>query len=116
MRPIIKVQKGISEINKLRTKNQTLRIKYEGIKKLLEKKDKEIEKLQEENLLLRASESMSKLAEDYGYKVEVERLNKILDEFCEYLNKVIETSAEQERITCSFVLKYLQELKGGNEE
>ena len=28
-----------------KTQNQTLRIKYEGIKKLLEKKDKEIERL-----------------------------------------------------------------------
>ena len=35
------------EKNIYKTQNETLRIKYEGIKKLLEKKDKEIERLKE---------------------------------------------------------------------
>ena len=43
---------------------------------------------------------------------EIERLNNIINELEKYLNKVIETSTEQEKITCSFVLQYLQELKG----
>ena len=47
---------------------------------------------------------------------EIERLNNIINELEKYLNKVIETSAEMERITCSFVLKYLQELKGSDKE
>lgn len=35
------------EKNTYKTQNQTLRIKYEGIKKLLEKKDQEIERLKD---------------------------------------------------------------------
>ena len=49
-------------------------------------KDKEIERLQEENLLLKASEPMSKLAEDYGYKAEAERLNNIIVDINKILN------------------------------
>ena len=45
---------------------------------------------------------------------EIERLNNIINELEKYLNKVIETSTEQEKITCSFVLQYLQELKGSD--
>ena len=48
-------------------------------------------------------------------RVENSTLNNIMNELEEYLNKVIETSSEQERITCSFVLQYLQELKGSDE-
>ena len=47
---------------------------------------------------------------------EIERLNNIINELEKYLKKVIETSSEQERITCSFVLQYLQELKGSDKE
>ena len=47
---------------------------------------------------------------------EIERLNNIINELEEYLNKVIETSSEMESITCSFVLKQLQELKGSDKE
>ncbi len=56
-------------------------LKVEQVIPLLEYVDnlnKEIEKLREENLLLRASEPMSKLAEDYGYKAEVEKLNRLI--------------------------------------
>ena len=44
---------------------------------------------------------------------EIERLNNIIEK---YLNKVIQTSTEQEKITCSFVLQYLQELKGSDKK
>ena len=47
---------------------------------------------------------------------EIERLNNIINELEKYLNKVIQTSTEQEKITCSFVLQYLQELKGSDKE
>ena len=50
------------------------------------------------------------------YQPEIERLNNIINELEKYLNKVIETSSKQEKITCSFVLQYLQELKGENNE
>lgn len=46
---------------------------------------------------------------------EIERLNNVIDKLEEYLNKIIDTSAECERITCKFVLQYLQELKGSDE-
>lgn len=45
---------------------------------------------------------------------EIERLNNVIDKLEEYLNKIIDTSAECERITCKFVLQYLQELKGSD--
>lgn len=47
---------------------------------------------------------------------EIERLSNIINELEKYLNKVIQTSTEQEKITCSFVLQYLQELKGEDKE
>ena len=47
---------------------------------------------------------------------EIERLKNIINELEKYLNKVIQTSTEQEKITCSFVLQYLQELKGSDKE
>ena len=42
--------------------------------------------------------------------------NYVINELEKYLKKVIETSSEHERITCSFVLQYLQELKGSDKE
>ena len=48
------------------------------LKLMIEVAKKEIKKLQEENILLKASEPMSKLAEDYGYKSEVEKLTNII--------------------------------------
>lgn len=42
---------------------------------------------------------------------EIERLNNIINELETYLNKVIETSTKCESITCTFVLRYLKELK-----
>ena len=47
---------------------------------------------------------------------KVYKLENILNELEKYLNKVIQTSTEQEKITCSFVLQYLQELKGSDKE
>lgn len=44
-RRLSKAERKLKNTNRLRTNNSTLRIKYEGIKKLLEKKDKEIERL-----------------------------------------------------------------------
>lgn len=44
-RRLSKAEWKFENTNRLRTSNSTLRIKYEGIKKLLEKKDKEIERL-----------------------------------------------------------------------
>ncbi len=70
----------------------------------MKEKDKEIERLKninEEHRILNGK-----------LRVENNTLNNIMNELEEYLNKVIETSSEQERITCSFVLQYLQELKG----
>ena len=55
-------------------------------KQEIKEKGKEIERLQEENLLLKASEPMSKLAEDYGYKAEAERLNNIIVDINKILN------------------------------
>lgn len=76
---------------------------YEQRKKIkwLEKKLKEKEKLNDKYVNAVA---------DY------EEQKFIISELENYLNKVIETSTEQERITCSFVLQYLQELKGENKE
>ena len=42
---------------------------------------KEIERLQEENLLLKASEPMSKLAEDYGYKTRCEKAIEYIEKW-----------------------------------
>lgn len=62
---------------------------------------------------------ISKLEEKIEYleylKNENERLNNIIDELEKYLIKVIETSSKCEQITCKYVLKYLRELKEGEE-
>ena len=50
------------EKNTYKTQNQTLRIKYEGIKKLLEKKDQEIERLN--NIIETKDEGINALTED----------------------------------------------------
>lgn len=42
------------------------------------KEENKIKKLQEENLLLRASEPMSKLVDDYGYKAKNEEAIKLI--------------------------------------
>ena len=47
---------------------------------------------------------------------EIERLNKVIDELEEYLNKIIDTSAKCEKITCQYVLQYLQKLKGSDKD
>ena len=47
---------------------------------------------------------------------EIERLNNIIDELEEFLNKVVETGASIEQITCKNILNYLQELKEGDKE
>lgn len=60
------------------------------LKLMIEAARKEIKKLQEENILLRASEPMSKLQEDYGYKEEVNRLNNIINELGKDLYKIRE--------------------------
>ena len=76
----------------------------EELNKTITKQMKEIERLKninEEHRILNGK-----------LRVENSRSNNIINELEEYLNKVIETSSEQERITCSFVLQYLQELKG----
>ncbi len=44
----------------------------------LQQKEDKIKKLQEENLLLRASEPMSKLVDDYGYKAKNEEAIKLI--------------------------------------
>lgn len=44
-RRLSKAERKLENTNRLRTNNSTLRIKYEGVKKILEKKDKEIERL-----------------------------------------------------------------------
>lgn len=50
-----------------------------------EEKTKEIKRLKEENLLLRASESMSKLQEDYGYKARIDKaINYITKQMKKY--------------------------------
>ena len=63
-----------------------------------------------ENQLANLSKQIDNLKEERN------RLNNIINELEEYLNKVIETSTEQERVTCSFVLQYLQKLKGSDKE
>lgn len=63
--------------------NRVVMLNQVGVNRVVEiikEKDKEIEKLREENLLLRASEPMSKLQEDYGYKAEVEKLNRLISQ------------------------------------
>ena len=42
---------------------------------------------------------------------ELERLNNIINELEEFLNKVVETGASIEQITCKNILNYLKELK-----
>ena len=42
---------------------------------------------------------------------EINRLNNIINELEEFLNKVVETGASIEQITCKNILNYLQELK-----
>lgn len=42
---------------------------------------------------------------------EINRLNNIIDELEEFLNKVVETGLGIEPITCKNILNYLQELK-----
>ena len=67
------------EKNIYKTQNQTLRIKYEGIKKLLEKKDKEIERLKKsEKEALDTLESAT--YENIDLTNEVDRLNNIINE------------------------------------
>ena len=43
------------------------------------------------------------------------KLKNIINELEKYLIKVIETSSKHEQITCKYVLKYLRELKEGEE-
>ena len=67
--------------------------------------------------LYKACEDNRKLEVEIEEKEkEIGRLNNIINELEKYLNKVIQTSTEQEKITCSFVLQYLQELKGEDKE
>ena len=42
---------------------------------------------------------------------EIDRLNNIINELEEFLNKVVETGASIEQITCKNILNYLKELK-----
>ena len=51
------------------------------LKLFVEVARKEIERLQEENLLLKASEPMSKLAEDYGYKTRCEKAIEYIEKW-----------------------------------
>lgn len=50
--------------------------------------EEENERLKEENILLKASEPMSKLAEDYGYKSRCEKAIELVNEMLEraYIN------------------------------
>lgn len=57
--------------------SKRLEIFYDLEQQLQQKEDK-IKKLQEENLLLRASEPMSKLVDDYGYKAKNEEAIKLI--------------------------------------
>lgn len=50
----------------------------------LNNQKEEIERLQEENLLLKASEPMSKLAEDYGYKTRCEKAIEYIKKHGDY--------------------------------
>lgn len=44
-------------------------------------------------------------------KVEIDRLNNIINELEKFLNKVVETGSSIEQITCKNIFNYLQELK-----
>ena len=50
----------------------------------IDNQEKIIRELQEENLLLRASEPMSILAEDYGYKARVEKAIEYIEHSINY--------------------------------
>lgn len=62
--------------------NRTLRIKYEGIKKLLEKKDKEIERLKKENAILKQT-----MCDESLLINENALLKDIIKEVREYIEK-----------------------------
>ena len=70
------------EKNVYKTQNSTLRIKYEGIKKLLEKKDKEIERLKSNektlaNLLDKEQKKNKKAIEYIKLKWSYEKLDEV---------------------------------------
>ena len=81
----------------------------------IERLNKEIETLKQPQIFIDTQDMEERYGEelynDY-LKEENERLNNIINDLEKYLNKVIETSSEMEKITCSFILKYLKELKG----
>lgn len=47
---------------------------------------------------------------------ELERLNNIINGLEKFLNKVVETGASIEQITCKNILNYLKELKENNKD
>ena len=67
----------------------------------------EIEKLN--NIIDKQDRDITTLTKD---KI---KLKNIINELEKYLIKVIETSSKHEQITCKYVLKYLRELKEGEE-
>ena len=75
---ISKVERKLENINKLRQNNSTLRIKYEGIKKLLEKKEQENKRL---NNILDIIEKYieSKITQCYDEGSTVGEFSKICD-------------------------------------
>ena len=79
------------EKNIYKTQNETLRIKYEGIKKLLDKKDKEIERLNNIiNELEKHCETMLSIFEQMTDEQRQEQLDKykIYDGFLRRLQEL----------------------------
>ncbi len=90
------------------------RIAQEGVIQTLEEKDREIERLQEENLLLKASEPMSKLAEDYGYKTRCEKAIEYIENKNKYLDK--ENYYQVFEYRDMYLIPLLDILKGSEKE
>lgn len=87
-RRLSKAERKLESINRLRTNNTTLRIKYEGIKKLLEKKDKETKRLKN---VINELEKMIKNDLEFACSMNENGIfNGVIDMLEVYLNKLHE--------------------------
>ena len=85
--------------------------------KIIEEKNKEILRLTEENILLRASEPMSKLLEDYGYKATVDKAIEYIEKLKNFKIKYVMLEEKELYATENdFVKDLLEILKGENKE
>ena len=92
-----------------------LRSIYVGEENAIDEIISEYDRLKEENRKLKVYLKPEYIVNELKEKdKEIDRLNNIIEQLEEFLNKVVETGASIEQITCKNILNYLQELKESN--